>query len=75
MYEKACSADFATACYNLGLIYADGILVKQDFAKAKELYEKSCAGDEGCTNLGLLYANGAGVQQDYAKAAEFYKKA
>jgi TPR repeat protein len=62
---------------NLGLLYANGQGVAQDYAKAREWYEK--AADKGATsamiNLGLLYANGQGVAQDYAKAREWYEKA
>jgi TPR repeat protein len=51
--------------------------VAQDYAKARELYEK--AADNGnadaMINLGLLYANGQGVARDYAKAREWYEKA
>ena len=49
----------------------------QDYAKAREWYEK--AADKGdasaMVNLGVLYANGHGVAQDYAKAREWYEKA
>ena len=49
----------------------------QDYAKAREWYEK--AADKGdasaMNNLGLLYHNGQGVAQDYAKAREWYEKA
>jgi TPR repeat protein len=51
--------------------------VAQDYAKAREWYEK--AAEKGDTtamvNLGLLYDNGRGVAQDYAKAREWYEKA
>ena len=49
----------------------------QDYAKAREWYEK--AADKGdaiaMTDLGELYDNGQGVAQDYAKAREWYEKA
>ena len=61
----------------LGLSYRDGLGVAQDYAKAREWYEK--AADKGntdaMTNLGLLYENGQGVARDYAKAREWYEKA
>ena len=49
----------------------------QDYAKAREWYEKAAAkGNAGAMiNLGLLYDNGHGVAQDYAKAREWYEKA
>ena len=62
---------------NLGLLYDNGLGVAQDYAKAREWYEK--AADKGDANamasLGLLYHNGQGVAQDYAKAREWYEKA
>jgi TPR repeat protein len=62
---------------NLGALYANGQGVAQDYAKARELYEKAAdKGDENAmTNLGLLYANSQGVAQDYAKARELYERA
>ena len=49
----------------------------QDYAKAREWYEKAAAkGDASAMfNLGSLYKNGHGVAQDYAKAREWYEKA
>jgi hypothetical protein len=62
---------------NLGIAYALGDMVAQDYVKARELLEKAAAkGDAtAMTNLGLLYDNGQGVAQDYAKAREWYEKA
>ena len=49
----------------------------QDYAKAREWYEKAADGgnSDAMVSLGLLYANGQGVAQDYAKAREWYEKA
>ena len=49
----------------------------QDYAKAREWYEKAAdKGDAGAmAALGTLYENGQGVPQDYAKAREWYEKA
>ena len=62
---------------NLGLLYENGHGVAQDYAKAREWFEK--AADKGdataMANLGLLYDNGQGVTQDYAKAREWFEKA
>jgi TPR repeat protein len=61
----------------LGLFYAMGNLVTQDYAKAREWYEK--AADKGepmaMDGLGMLYHYGQGVAQDYVKAREWYEKA
>ena len=49
----------------------------QDYAKAREWYEK--AADKGYAyamrSLGSLYRDGRGVVQDYVKAREWYEKA
>ena len=49
----------------------------QDYAKAREWYEK--AADKGdaraMSSLGLFYETGISVTQDYAKAREWYEKA
>ena len=62
---------------NLGGAYHLGLGVAQDYAKAREWYEKAAAkGDASAMfNLGSLYKNGHGVAQDYAKAREWYEKA
>ena len=62
---------------NLGLFYENGQGVAQDYAKAREWYEKAAAKDDAqaMATLGWLYANGQGVAQDYAKAREWYEKA
>src|SRR5262249_59481028 len=58
----------------LGLLYEN---VYQDYAKAREWYEKAAAKDNAVAmrNLGALYEHGEGVPQDYAKAREWYEKA
>ena len=62
---------------NLGLLYANGQGVAQDYAKAREWSEKGAAKGyvDAMVDLGLLYGNGQGVAQDYAKAREWFEKA
>ena len=76
-YEKAAAKDNAIAMFNLGLLYANGRGMAQDYIRAREWYEKAAAKDytSAMVNLGVLYANGQGVTQDYAKAREWYEKA
>jgi TPR repeat protein len=59
------------------VLYQNGLGVPQDYAKAREWYEKAVAKDNAHAmgNLGTLYANGYGVPQDYAKAREWFEKA
>jgi TPR repeat protein len=66
-----------TSMSNLGASYANGFFgVEQDYAKAREWYEKAAAEDDWSAmhNLGVLFENGLGVAQDYAKAREWYGK-
>jgi TPR repeat protein len=63
--------------YNLGLLYARGQGVPQDFAKAADYYRK--AAEQGIVeaqyNLGVLYSNGQGVKKDDAEAGKWFLKA
>ena len=63
--------------FNLGLQYEHGQGVRQDYAKAREWYQKAAdAGDRSAmNNLGMLYYGGNGVAQDYSKAREYFQKA
>src|SRR6516162_10067243 len=66
-----------TPCSTLGVLFANGKGVSQDYAKAREWYEKAAAKDssDAMLNLGALFVNGLGVPQDYTKAREWYEKA
>ena len=56
--KKACDNNDSNACSALGTIYELGNGgIKQDYAKAIELYVKACDGGSavGCANLGNMY--------------------
>ena len=65
------------AQFNLGLMYAQGQGVPQDYGKAVEWYRK--AAEQGLAraqhSLGVSYASGRGVPRDYAEAVKWYRKA
>ena len=69
--------DTPVAQNNLGVIYANGQGVPQDYAAAVSWYRK--AADQGHAiaqnNLGSMYRIGQGVPQDYAAAVSWYQKA
>ncbi|ETD24253.1 tetratricopeptide repeat protein [Helicobacter macacae] len=69
--------DQAGSCYNLGYMYANGKGVRQDYAKAAELWKKACDMKYGfaCNNLGVLYGKGQGVRQNRSTAKQYYGKA
>jgi TPR repeat protein len=77
LYRKPDAGNYSTARYCIGLIYANGQDVAQDYGEARLWYLK--AGDqndlESEAALGNLYANGEDVQQNLDKAADWYLKA
>ncbi|HEY2913569.1 MAG TPA: tetratricopeptide repeat protein [Candidatus Angelobacter sp.] len=78
-YEKAEAIGYlgGLGANNLGVIYAKGLGVKQDYKHAFQLFQKSAARDEpwGMYNLGSSYELGLGVAQDYKQARQWYEKA
>ncbi|MBH0184682.1 MAG: sel1 repeat family protein [Nitrospira sp.] len=73
-WKAECDKGSADGCFNLGLMYATGQGVKQDFFQAVDLYRKACDGGSaaGCLNLGGMYQNGQGVKQDFFQAVDLY---
>ena len=71
------SQGYASAQYNLGFMYRDGLGVDQNYERAKEYYE--AAAKQGYSvaqlNLGGLYYNGKGVEQSFETAREWWMKA
>ena len=67
----------AQAQFNLGVMYANGQGVRQDYAQAVQWYRR--AAEQGHAqaqnNLGVMYEQGQGVRQDSALAQEWYGKA
>ena len=77
LFEAGANHGHVASMTNLGGLYDYGFGVEQDYAKAREWYEKAAAKDDAgaMTKLGALYENGHGVAQDYGKAREWYEKA
>jgi uncharacterized protein len=67
----------AGAQYNLGVLYANGQGVPQDYAGAAKWHR--LAAEQGDADaqftLGVMYDNGQGVPQDYAEAMKWYRLA
>ncbi len=67
----------AEAQYNLGILYRDGLGIKQDYKMAVALFGKSA--EQGFVdaqyNLAVLYGEGKGVEQDFTRAVALYRKA
>ena len=67
----------ASAQYNLGLTYDNGIGVPQDHAEAAEWTRRAAEQGHAMAqyNLGLTYAKGEGLPQDFAEAVQWYRRA
>ena len=67
----------AEAQYYLGVRYATGIGVPQDYAEALRWYRLAAEQGDGDAqvNLGVMYRTGRGVPQDDAEAVRWYRLA
>jgi hypothetical protein len=76
LFDQGCTAGNGDACKGLGVLYANGLGVAQDFTRAAELFSKSCneGNVRGCFNLGVSYKFGKGVKQDYPRAATLFSQ-
>jgi len=65
----------ATAQFNLGLLYANGQGVPQDYVQARHWYEKAAIQGDALAqlNLGVIYGNGKGVPEDYQLALYWFR--
>ncbi len=74
---RAAEKGYDKGQFDVGLMYADGVGVAKDSAKAVMWLCK--AADQGFAqaqySLGAMYANGEGIKQDYLRAADWYRKA
>lgn len=75
--RKTAERGDAQGQYDLGLIYAAGLGVSQNLAKAATLFRKAAEQGHALAqaNLGLLYCYGRGVDQDDAEAVRWFRKA
>lgn len=76
-FQRAAEQGHAGAQFNLGLLYAEGQGVPQDFAKAVEWFTKAAeqGNVDAQNNLGVMYLVGEGVPKNTDKAIEWFKKA
>lgn len=76
-FRVAASQGHATARFNVGVIYDNGLGVPRDFVEAARWYH--LAADQGYAaaqfNLGALYQAGQGVAQDDVEAMRWYRLA
>ena len=76
-WQPLADAGDANARYNLGLLYARGQGVPQNYARAAEWYEKAAGQGVAAAqyNLGVMYANGQGVPRNNQEASKWFLKA
>jgi TPR repeat protein len=76
-YAKAGAQGEAMAMHNLGVLYYDGQGVGQDYAKARDWFEKAAelGNAPAMASLGALYGTGQGVTLDHARSRNWYEKA
>jgi len=67
----------AVAQYNLGVMYARGKGVIQDYQEARKWWQLAAKQGEAAAqyNLGWMYRTGDGVTQDYEEARKWYRLA
>lgn len=74
---KASESGDARAQHFLGMLYAQGRGILQNYAEAVKWYRK--AAEQGLPGaqyfLGVMYAQGRGVPQNYAEAMKWHRKA
>ncbi|MFU1855780.1 serine/threonine-protein kinase [Sphingobacterium sp. NGMCC 1.201703] len=61
--------------YLMGELYYVGKYVKQDYQKARTLFERNPYDPQSQTMLGHIFFMGLGTEKNYPKAIEYYKSA
>lgn len=76
---QSANMGYVEAMLRMSNEYIDGVCVKKDYTKAKNLLETVVSNEPkngtAWNNLGWLYKNGYGCQQDYSEAYRSFKKA
>src|SRR5712692_8709765 len=74
--KRAAQGD-AEAQFSLGIMYANGQGVPQDYAEALKWFRLAAAQGiaKAQNSLGSIYANGQGVPQDSAEALKWFRLA
>jgi TPR repeat protein len=75
--KRAAEQGSADAQFNLGVMYAKGFGVTQDYAEAMKWYKQ--AAEQGYVpaqyNLGMMYDKGLGIARNDAEAVKWYRNA
>jgi len=75
--HAAAEKGYAPALFDLGILYAGGCGVRQDYGEAFRFFQAAAtSGDTAASvDLGYLYDRGLGVAQDHSAAARWYRQA
>ena len=75
--QQMTAADRLRATNGIGVLYHQGLGVKQNYAEARSWYQRAADGGyaSGFYNLGLLHQDGLGVEKNTATAAEWFRQA
>ncbi len=75
--KAAATAGDAEAQYTLGVLYASGQTVPQDYSEALKWFTQAAQQGHPAAlyNLGIQFAKGQGVPRDYKKAVEYLYEA
>ena len=73
-FRMSSSSNNASACYNLALLYEQGLGVKKDLEVAMKLYEMASdlGHDRSMYNMGVYFARGLGGAKKSLKKAKLY---
>ncbi|KAF9295978.1 hypothetical protein BGZ88_001000 [Linnemannia elongata] len=77
-YQKAAEQGHATAQYNIGSLYHQGLGMSQDYAEAMTWFRKAAEQGDATAQyyyIGIMYEIGLGVTKDTSKALGWYKTA
>ncbi len=72
MTTKACDGGAIEGCHYLGMLYLEGIGVKQKLSEARKYFQGACDGEwlEACTMLGIMLSKGDGGSKNISRAKE-----
>lgn len=77
-FRMSSSSNNASACYNLALLYEQGLGVKKDLEVAMKLYEMASeqGHDKSMYNIGVYFSRGlGGAKKSFKKAKLYFEKA
>ena len=77
LFQPLADQGHATAQFNLGAMYAEGLGLAQDYPEAARWCRKAADQGDAITqfNLGLMYAEGQGLPRDHTESGKWFRKA